>query len=155
MSLPQRWFSRDRDGDSEPALSPPAPRPRGPRIVILGPCASGKSTLAAGLRELGFDAVPVAQEHSDIPTLWRRSEPAVVVALDVDLATIRRRRADPTWPDWLFHTQQRRLSRAAAEATLRIDTTAMPAAEILELVASHIRALEAGISDDAVDHRSA
>ena len=103
-------------------------------MVIVGPCASGKSTLAAGLRDLGFDAVPVGQEHSDIPTLWQRSEPEVLVALDIDLATVRRRRSEADWPEWLYHVQRRRLNRASDAATLRIDAASLTAAEVLEIV---------------------
>ncbi|HEX5500302.1 MAG TPA: hypothetical protein VFX03_13780, partial [Thermomicrobiales bacterium] len=69
---------------------------RRPRIVVVGPCASGKSTLARGLRERGFDAEVCGQEHSDIASLWRHTAPDVVIALSVDLATIRDRRGD----DW-------------------------------------------------------
>ena len=34
------------------------------KIAIVGVCASGKTTLVAGLREAGYDAYNVAQEHS-------------------------------------------------------------------------------------------
>ena len=36
------------------------------RIAIVGICASGKTTLVRGLREAGYDAYNVAQEHSCI-----------------------------------------------------------------------------------------
>ena len=102
-----------------------------PRIVVVGPCASGKSTLVSGLRAQGFDALVSGQEHSEIPHLWQRTEPDYVIALDVDLPTIRRRRADMSWPAWLFAVQQRRLRNAMAAASLVIDTTQHDAGDVL------------------------
>jgi len=52
------------------------------RIVIVGVCAAGKTTLAENLKSIGYDAATVAQEHSYIPTLYRNTSPDVVVFLD-------------------------------------------------------------------------
>ncbi|MBP9503378.1 MAG: hypothetical protein KBF17_14555, partial [Candidatus Promineofilum sp.] len=64
---------------SEP---PPAPLPPGSpapplpapllRVAVVGPCASGKSTLVAALRAAGYDARHPAQEHSFVKDMWRR-----------------------------------------------------------------------------------
>jgi len=62
-------------------------------IVVVGPCASGKTTLVRGLQSCGYRAMVSGQEHSEIPTLWRRTAPDVTIGLIVDLATIRRRRS--------------------------------------------------------------
>lgn len=91
------------------------------RVVVVGPCASGKSTLAERLRAHGYDAYACAQEHSEISTLWRHLDPDVVIALDVDLATVRRRRGED-WPETIFREQLRRLSSARAAADVTIDT---------------------------------
>lgn len=107
--------------------------------MIVGPCAAGKSTLAAGLRNLGYEAMPVAQEHSDIPALWRHAEPDLVVALDVDLPTIRARRAEEGWPEWLYQTQRRRLQQARAAAALIIDAGSASPADILARVAQFLQ----------------
>ncbi|MFM9108860.1 MAG: hypothetical protein ACKOWF_19415 [Chloroflexota bacterium] len=148
MSLPPRWFRREEPPDAERPISAAA-HPRGPRVVIVGPCASGKSTLAAGLRALGFDAVPVGQEHSDIPLLWRRSGPEVLVALEVDLGTIRRRRDETDWPEWLFDLQRRRLGAASAAATLRVDAASLTAEEVLAEVTKFLEAAGAAPGPDA------
>lgn len=121
-----------------PAGPEPPIRPDGPRVVVVGPCASGKSTLVAGLRRLGFEAAACGQEHSEIPTLWRHSDPDVVVALEVDLETIRARRGVTEWPDWLYDAQRRRLRQAEAAAAIHIDTTVFDAEAVLELVAAQL-----------------
>ncbi len=113
-------------------------RPGTPRVVVVGPCASGKSTLVAGLRRLGFEAAACGQEHSEIPTLWRHTNPDVVVALEVDLATIRERRGVTEWPDWLYDAQRRRLQQAEAVAAIHVDTTLFDADAVLEQVAAYL-----------------
>jgi len=40
------------------------------KIMIVGPCAAGKTTLEANLTKLGYDARAVAQEHSEVQTMW-------------------------------------------------------------------------------------
>jgi hypothetical protein len=134
MTLPRRWFR----ADDPPAASEAAADPAGPKIVVVGPCASGKSTLAAGLRRMGFDAVPVGQEHSDIPSLWRHADPDIVVALAADLDAIRLRRDEAAWPEWLYDVQQRRLRDAREAAAFRIDTTGLDPQAILQRVADFL-----------------
>ena len=107
------------------------------RVVVVGPCASGKTTLVAGLRRLGYRAAVCGQEHSDIPTLWQHSAPDLVVALDVDLATLRRRRGEE-WPEWLYLVQQRRLRAAAAAANVRVNTSVLDEAEVLDRVVADL-----------------
>jgi len=101
------------------------------RVVVVGPCAAGKSTLAANLRARGVDAYCCAQEHSEIGNLWQHLEPDVVVALDVDLATVRARRG-ADWPEVIFRAQLRRLSAARAAARVVIDTASLDADATLE-----------------------
>ncbi len=102
-------------------------------VVVVGPCASGKTTLVAGLRRLGYRAAVCGQEHSEIPTLWRHSAPDLVVALDVDLATLRRRRGEE-WPEWLYLVQQRRLRAAMAAAAVRVNTSFLDEEAVLRRV---------------------
>jgi deoxyadenosine/deoxycytidine kinase len=94
------------------------------RVVVVGPCASGKSTLADRLRSHGYDAYVCAQEHSEISTLWRHLGPDAVIALDVDLATVRRRRG-ADWPETIFREQLRRLAEARSAAHVTIDTASL------------------------------
>jgi deoxyadenosine/deoxycytidine kinase len=108
-------------------------QPQSPKIVVVGACASGKSTLAERLRGLGYDAAVCAQEHSEIPTLWRRSEPDVVVYLDIDLATIRARRGED-WPETIYQTQLRRLQAARAGADVIVDSVRLDQDAVLARV---------------------
>jgi len=110
-----------------------APDPR--RIVVVGTCASGKTTLVDRLQALGLDAHVSGQEHSAVRDLWRRLAPDVLVVLDVDLATVRARRS-PTWPAQIFAAQQERLRGAVAAADLIIDTARHDADEVVRIVTS-------------------
>lgn len=108
------------------------------KIVVVGPCASGKTTLARGLRRLGYDASVCGQEHSEIASLWRHTEPDVVIALDVDLETIRRRRGFD-WPEEIYKLQQRRLADARAVAALVLDTSRLGLDATLQTVDRRLR----------------
>lgn len=110
---------------------------RRPTIVLVGPCASGKTTLA---KELGKAGIPVricGQEHSSIRELWRTMEPDVLVALSIDLPTLRARRHE-SWPENLFSVQQRRLASAYATADLVIDTRRESPERAADLVRHHL-----------------
>jgi deoxyadenosine/deoxycytidine kinase len=63
-----------------------------PLIVIVGVCASGKTTLARGLRELGYQVRTFAQEHSVSRRLWQRLDPDLLIVLECSYETIRRRK---------------------------------------------------------------
>ena len=119
---------------------PPVSDPR--RIVVVGPCASGKTTLVHGLRSCGFRAMVSGQEHSEIPSLWRRTDPDITIGLTVDLATIRRRRS-PSWPEPIYRRQQERLHTAFAEASILIDTSTLGPKETLQAVLDLLRATSA------------
>lgn len=116
------------------------------RIVVIGPCASGKSTLVEGLRRLGYQATACAQEHSEIPTLWRHGSPDVVIALAVDLPTVRRRRGED-WPEVIYRTQQRRLAAATAAAAVVLDTSVLDTAEVLSRAAAALQQSAERISE--------
>jgi hypothetical protein len=92
------------------------------RVALVGGCASGKSSVVAALRERGVAAYAVAQEHSHIRDLWNHQQPDVLVLLDASLETVRRRRADPVWPEWIYAVQQERLADARAHADLVLAT---------------------------------
>ena len=111
--------------------------PKKPTIVVVGPCASGKTSLA---RELAKSGIPVricGQEHSSIRDLWRTLQPDVLVALAIDLSTLRARRHEQ-WPEPLFVVQQQRLASAFASADLVIDTTRVTPGEAAALVLQHL-----------------
>lgn len=93
------------------------------RITVVGPCASGKSTLVKALQMHGYDARASGQEHSAVPALWRRSDPDVLIALKADLETVRLRRGDPRWSATIWETQQLRLGDAYSHADFIADTS--------------------------------
>lgn len=108
------------------------------RVVVVGPCAAGKTTLVQGLQRLGYEAMVCGQEHSEIPTLWRHTMPDVVVALDVALPTLQQRRGG-SWPEWLYLVQRRRLRGARAAAAVLIDTSTIDPDTVLRRVVSSLR----------------
>lgn len=110
---------------TEPTISPT------PRVVVVGPCASGKTTLVTALRAHGYDATVSAQEHSAIPRLWQRADPDVLIALMASIEAVRERR-DAAWPGWLHVAQEERLANAQDAADLVIDTSDLGADEVAE-----------------------
>jgi deoxyadenosine/deoxycytidine kinase len=105
------------------------------RIGIVGVCASGKTTLATALREQGFDARQVSQEHSYVPDLWRRfSHCDVLIYLDISLETLRRRREAPNWPSDLYEEQRRRLQTAREHCDVYLNTDPLSPGDVLAQV---------------------
>ena len=139
------WARREAAIRPEPAVAAGGP---GRRVTLVGPCAAGKSSLAAALRARGFDAHICAQEHSEVPHLWALSKPEVLVYLSVQLDAIRARRADPSWPASIYAQQQRRLGHALAHCDVYVDTTRRDQAGVLAATLAGIMALT-GQTDDA------
>lgn len=106
----------------------------GLRIAIVGPCASGKSTLAAGLQEHGHLARQIAQEHSYVPAMWQvLAKPDVLVYLDASFDTCTQRKS----LNWLpaEHAEQlRRLQHAREHCDVYIDTDRLTPEQVLQLV---------------------
>ena len=102
------------------------------RIGIVGPCASGKTTLTAGLKQHGYEARPIAQEHSYVPTMWQRlTNPDILIYLTVSYPlTIERRRLD--WTDGEYAEQLHRLRHAREHANLNIDTNNLTPIGVLD-----------------------
>ncbi len=91
------------------------------KIAVVGPCASGKSTIVAALREQGHDAYAVSQEHSIVQALWKHLEPEFLVLLETDYEDVRQRRGG-SWPRWLYEVQLERLNDARHHADVVVDT---------------------------------
>jgi hypothetical protein len=106
------------------------------RIKVVGPCASGKSVLAAGLRRLGYDASSAAQDHSYVPDMWQRiNPPDLLIFLDVSLKVVHRRgRTGPGWDQEYQDQQQFRLRHARAHCDLYLDTDDLLEEEVLARV---------------------
>lgn len=116
-------------------MDDPAGRKNAPlhRIVVVGPCASGKSTLVERLKAEGLDARASGQEHSAVRDLWAKLEPDMLVALDIDLETLRARRS-PDWPEDIYLRQRERLRHAFEVADLVIDSMANDADAVANVV---------------------
>ncbi|OQA45964.1 MAG: hypothetical protein BWY52_01037 [Chloroflexi bacterium ADurb.Bin325] len=115
----------------QPTPDPGAP-PAAPLIAIVGVCAAGKTTLAAGLRSRGYHARDILQEHSYVPAMWQRiTRPDVLVYLDASLAAVRQRRRDPEFPRDLYEQELARLRHAREHCHLYIHTDALTPAEVL------------------------
>lgn len=103
-----------------------------PVIKVVGVSASGKSTLVQALRQAGYDARPVSQEHSHLPDLWQRFDrPLYLIVLDADLPAQLARRPDVPWSVENLTEERNRLAHAIAHADLHINTSAMAAEQVL------------------------
>ena len=93
------------------------------RVAVVGACASGKSALVTALRQAGYEARHVAQEHSYVPYMWQRiSQPDVLVYLDVDYQSIKTRRPRLNFKPEHLVEQNRRLAHARQNCHLYLDT---------------------------------
>lgn len=115
---------------------------RSPKIAVVGPCASGKSTLVTRLRENGYEAHAIAQEHSAVRDLWKSRNPDMLIALDVSLEVVRQRRS-PNWLEAVYERQHKRLKSAYEAADLTIDTEEHDADAVYDIVQNLIQEFEA------------
>ena len=111
------------------------------KIAIVGICASGKTTLVRGLREAGYDAYNVAQEHSCIHDFWNKHHPDVLVMIDATLAAIHKRRV-VYWGQDRIDMQHERLADARKHADLYIQTDAHDAEAVKNKVIYFLKAIE-------------
>ncbi|MBE0428892.1 MAG: hypothetical protein IBX61_03360 [Thermoleophilia bacterium] len=117
--------------DTKPGSRNKAPEP-GPRglIVIVGVCGSGKSVLARALRERGFRAESVAQEHSLVPELFLHPNPDIVIYLETSDDTVAERK-QTAWEPHLLSQQRQRLEHARRRADIHIVTDGLSPEELL------------------------
>ena len=123
-------------------LPPAPPLPRSPalRIAVVGPCASGKSTLTAALRAAGYEARMPAQEHSYVPDMWLRLvNPDVLIYLDISYEALLARRPHFGEREYL-EREKARLAHARAHADLVVDTSALAAEAVAAQVMSLLEA---------------
>lgn len=119
-------------------MGDPPRQPKPLHIVVVGPCASGKTTLVKGLRELGYEAKEVQQEHSGVPYLWRYFQsPDVLIYLDASLETIARRRSIDFGQDYLDELRYR-LRYARQSCDLFLLTDGLTEQEVLERVVAFL-----------------
>lgn len=112
------------------------------KIGVVGVCASGKSTLIKQLTSAGFDARHIAQEHSYVPSMWRKiTNPDILIYLHASYpVTIRRRNSNWFLEDW--QEQIRRLQNAIDNADLTIETDELTPDQVFELVLEFLKGFE-------------
>lgn len=112
------------------------------KVAIVGVCASGKTTLVAGLKAAGYDAYNVAQEHSCVHNFWAHHKPDVLVMIDATMPAIHKRRK-VYWGEDRLAAQHKRLADARAHADLYIQTDSFSAAEVRQQVIDFLKKKEA------------
>jgi cytidylate kinase len=101
-----------------------------PKIAIVGPCASGKSTLVGRLQASGIHARQIAQEHSYVPDMWQvLTQPDILIFLDASYETCTRRK-QLDWTEAEFEEQQHRLRHARQHCDILVDTSDLTADEV-------------------------
>ena len=114
-------------------------------IGVVGPCASGKSTLIAGLERYGYTCRHIAQEHSFVPDMWRRvANPDLLIFLDVSFQQAQRRRT-MDWTEEGFAESLTRLRHARKHADLVIHTDDLTPDQILREVLEYLEGAGAGV----------
>ena len=111
-------------------------------IGIVGPCASGKSTLITGFNLENIRFRHIAQEHSYVPAMWQRlTNPDILIFLDASYeVTCRRRRLNWTVDEYL--EQHRRLAHARVHADCYILTDDLSPQEVRDHVLDFLRSKE-------------
>lgn len=112
------------------------------KIVVVGICASGKSTLVKGLRKKGYDACNLAQEHSCVKKLWKKKHPDLLIMLDAELPAVRKRRR-ASWQQERIDVQHERLSDARENADLYLPTDELAVSDVLETAVDFIENIAA------------
>lgn len=107
-------------------------------IGVVGPCAAGKTTLVRKLRGLGYNVRHIAQEHSCVPTMWRRiTNPNILIYLDVNYQnTLHRKQLN--WTLQEYQEQLSRLAHAREHADLIIDTNPLTEDEVSQIAIDFI-----------------
>lgn len=118
------------------------------RVAVVGPCVSGKSELVGALREAGYEARHVAQEHSYAPSMWQRiSKPDLLIFLDVDYEAAKKRRPRINWGPERLEEQAVRLAHAREHCDLYVDTSNLSREAVRDRVLRFVRELEGGGAD--------
>ncbi|MEW6718567.1 MAG: hypothetical protein AB1345_13830 [Chloroflexota bacterium] len=113
-------------------------------IVVVGPCAAGKTTLIANLEKQGITARQLAQEHSFVPDMWQRlSQPDALIYLDCTYP-VSMQRKPLNWSEREFEEQKHRLRHARKLANLYIHTDDKTPEEVVEIVVGFIQSISEG-----------
>jgi len=112
-----------------------------PLIAVVGVCASGKTTLVAGLTGLGLRAVAISQEHSFVKRLWAKLHPDtdILIMLDARWETTKLRRPAITYGPERLEEQRRRLAHAIAECNLYLPTDDLSIEQVRQSVVDWVK----------------
>ncbi|HEX7557217.1 MAG TPA: hypothetical protein VF338_11375 [Leptolinea sp.] len=103
-------------------------------VGIVGPCASGKSTLVSALHSETIRFRHIAQEHSYVPAMWQRlTNPDVLIFLDASYHQTCQR-CQLNWTEAEYAEQHRRLAHARLHADFYILTDDLTPLEVQNLV---------------------
>jgi deoxyadenosine/deoxycytidine kinase len=109
-----------------------------PLIAVVGPCTAGKSTLVRALRERGYNAREVVQEHSHVPAMWQIfTQPDILIYLDVSWEIAHQRRNTDAGERW-WNELARRLHHAREHADLYISTDQLTPEQVLDRAAGFL-----------------
>lgn len=113
-----------------------------PVVVIVGVCASGKTTLAHGLVREGIKAHAVPQEHSYVRRLWEKQHPEanLLVMLDARWETTHSRRPTISYGPERLEEQRQRLNPAREAADLYLPTDDLSIEQVKERVLAFVQA---------------
>jgi len=112
------------------------------RVALVGICGSGKTTLATGLRSRGYDVRECAQEHSEVPHMWRAiSRPDVLIYLDASQEVAEARGQHHAIPDFV-RIERHRLAHALKHCDLYIMTDGMTPEQVLHCSLEFLESLE-------------
>lgn len=104
-----------------------------PRVGVVGPCKSGKSTLVRGLQAAGYPANQIAQEHSFAPRMWQLIDPPdLLIYLHTEFENTVARGLN--WLPSDYTEELRRLTHARQHADFEIATDILSPAEVLQSV---------------------
>ncbi len=123
---------------------------RRPRVGIVGPCTSGKSTLITNLRRVqAVELRHIAQEHSYVQTMWQHiSKPDWLVFLDVSYPVTIDRNPRLNWSEEDYQEQQRRLAHAREHANIIISTDGLTPEQVAEKVLAFLNNLGLGPTEE-------
>jgi len=103
-----------------------------PLIGVVGPCGTGKSELVSRLKECGYVAAHIAQEHSFAPKMWQTiTNPDFLIYLHVSYPETLKRKGF-NWSEKEYLEQLKRLRHARENADIEIDTDPLSPDEVLQ-----------------------
>ncbi len=120
----------------------PQQETKAPTIHVVGVCGSGKSTLVRHLKQKGWAARQVSQEHSGVPDLWRwRCTPDALIFLDASNDMVRQRYPTLNMTDAYLQQERARLAHARAHANCIIPTDNLTPDQVLQRALECLRGL--------------